>query len=372
LVENSHFWIFSCRTALIELRGSHGLADSEAVISPDMPHNVVVVAMPGWGPLDFGIALYSFGFAPYRLTVCGEAPAQELLAHSVLTPTVGLEALHDADTVIVPGYNPTENHPPSSAILRALRGAYDRGARIVSNSTAAFTLGYAGLLDGREVTTHWLHLDELAEAFPRCVVRREVIYITDGQLSSSAGGAAGIDLFLDMIRTDLGAAVANQRRRRLIAAPLRAGEQRQYFELETPHPTEDAVLAVRAWSLNRLEEQLTLADMAAQANMSIRNFSRRFTAETGNTPMKWLQAARIDYARELLETTDKNITEIARRVGMGSRANFRRIFVTHVGVAPNDYRTLHAENQHVTSLHDASAHLSHIELIASSPDGMPA
>jgi transcriptional regulator GlxA family with amidase domain len=303
-------------------------------------HRVAVLAVPGLGPLDFGIALYSFGFAPYELVVCGEAPVEEVLAKSLVVPTQGLEALDAADTVIVPGHSPTTLRP-SDNVVAALRRARDGGARIASISTGAFTLGHAGLLDGHQATTHWMHVDSLATTFPNVDVRRDVLYVISSQLYTCAGAAAGIDMFLHMVRTDLGAAVANQRRRRLVAPPPRSSDERQFFETFVPHPDEEPVLATRSWSLAHLHEPLTLASMAARANMSTRNFSRRFVAETGDTPMKWLQTARIDYARELLESTDYNIADIAVRCGLGTRANFRRIFIQYVGISPREYRFMH-------------------------------
>lgn len=301
---------------------------------------MVVVALPELGALDFGVALYSFGFEPYELLVCGEGPVEEVLAKSTVVPTHGLDALDTADTVIVPGCSPTSLRP-SDNVVAGLRSARDRGARIASISTGSFALGYAGLLDGYQATTHWLHLDSLAATFPAADVRRDVLYVISGQLYTSAGAASGIDMFLNMVRSDLGAAVANQRRRRLVAPPPRSGEERQFFETVVPHPDEAPVLSTRAWSLGRLHEPLTLAQMAAYANMSTRNFSRRFTAETGETPMKWLQMARINCARELLESTDKNVADVARRCGLGTRANFRRIFIQYVGVSPSEYRFAH-------------------------------
>jgi AraC family transcriptional regulator, transcriptional activator FtrA len=310
------------------------------MIDGQAPHRVVVIAMPGLGPLDFGIALYSFGFAPYELVVCGEGPVEEVLAKSVVVPSAGLEALETADTVIVPGHSPATRRP-SDNVIAGLRGARARGARIASISTGTFTLGYAGLLDGHQATTHWMHLESLAETFPKADIRQDVLYVVSGQLYTSAGAASGIDMFLKMVRSDLGAAVANQRRRRLVAPPPRSGDQQQFYETFVPHPDEEPVLATRAWSLARLDEPLTLAQLAARANMSTRNFSRRFVAEIGETPMKWLRNARIDYACELLESTDQNISDVARRCGLGTRANFGRIFAQYVGVHPSEYRVMH-------------------------------
>lgn len=303
-------------------------------------HQVAVLAMPGVLALDFGIPIHAFDFEAYHVVVCGEGPVEDAQAHTTINPPAGLEALNTADTVIVPGYMPP-TRPPSETVIKGLQSAYRRGARVASICVGAFALGYAGLLDGREATTHWLHLAALTAEFPHARVRGDVLFISDGPVHTSAGVAAGIDLCLSMIRSDLGTAAANQRGRIMVAAPHRSGDQRQFIEHFVPHPRGDVVSATRAWILAHLDKPLTLADMAAHAHMSTRNFSRRFIAETGITPKKWLQVARIDHARELLETTDENVELVARRAGLGTTANFRRIFAQHVGTNPHQYRKLY-------------------------------
>jgi transcriptional regulator GlxA family with amidase domain len=310
------------------------------MISTSSTHRVAVVAMPGLLTLDFAIPIHAFDCPPYELVVCGEGASREAQAGATISPAAGLEATETADTVIVPGYRPPTERP-SDKVVAALREAHHRGARIASICTGAFTLGYAGLLDHREATTHWMYLDTFAAEFPDVVVRRDVLYLAQGQVCTSAGVAAGIDLCLQMIRSDLGAAVANQRGRMLVAAPHRTGDQRQFVEHFLPDPRGTLVADTRTWGLQRLAEPLTLADMARHANMSTRNFSRRFIAETGAPPMRWLRIARVDRARELLESTDQNVEQIARQVGLGTRANFRRIFTGFVGVGPREYRQLY-------------------------------
>jgi transcriptional regulator GlxA family with amidase domain len=257
-----------------------------------------------------------------------------------MTPPAGLEAIDSADTVIVPGYLPVEP-PPSAAVMDRLQAAYDRGARMASICVGAFALGHAGLLDRRCATTHWQFLDALADVAPEADLRRDVLYIAEDRVCTSAGVASGIDLCLEMIRTDYGAAAANQRGRVLVAAPHRSGDQRQFIEYFTPQRRGSHVAPIRAWMLAHLQDPITLADMAKQANMSTRNFSRRFIAETGLTPNKWLQAARIDHARELLETSNERVDVIGHLSGLGTAANFRRIFVQHVGITPGQYRRMY-------------------------------
>lgn len=296
--------------------------------------------MPGLMTLDFGIPVHAFDFDSYQVTVCGEGAVEDAQAHMIINPPAGLGALDVADTVIVPGYMPPIGRP-SQAVIDGLQGAFKRGARVASICVGAFALGYAGLLAGRQATTHWLHLDTLAAEFPDTEVRRDVLFVADGQVHTSAGVASGIDLCLDMIRADHGSAVANQRGRILVAAPHRSGDQRQFIEHFVPQSRGSSVASTRTWTLSHLDKPLTLADMSAHAHMSTRNFSRRFIAETGIPAKKWLQAARVDRACELLETTEHNIEHVARRSGLGTPANFRRVFTQYVGVAPHDYRKLY-------------------------------
>jgi transcriptional regulator GlxA family with amidase domain len=301
------------------------------------PHRVAVVAMPGVLTLDFGIPLHAFDFDAYAVTVCGEGPVRDSQGHTTMTPPAGLEAIDAADTIVVPGYLPIDV-PPSPAFVEHVRRAFDRGARVASICVGAFALAYAGLLDHRRATTHWQYVDLLAARFPDVDVRRDVLYVADHRVCTSAGVASGIDLCLEMIRSDCGAAVANQRGRVLVAAPHRSGDQRQFIEYFAPRPRTDLVASTRGWILSRLQESVSLDDMAAHANMSTRNFTRRFTAETGMTPARWLQAARVDHARELLEASDESVDRVGRLAGLGTPANFRRIFIRHVGVTPGAYR----------------------------------
>jgi len=304
------------------------------------PHRIAVVAMPGVLTLDLGIPLHAFDFEAYDVTVCGEGPVEDYQTRTTMTPPADLEAIDTADTVIVPGYLPI-TEPPSDKVVERLRNAFDRGARVASICVGAFALAHAGLLNERRATTHWQYVDQMAQEFPAIDVRRDVLYIAEDRVCTSAGVASGIDLCLEMIRTDYGTTPANQRGRVLVAAPHRSGDQRQFIEYFAPRPRGEFVAATRAWILHRLQEPVTLADMAAQANMSTRNFSRRFIAETGLTPSKWLQAARIDRARELLETSDESIDRIGRMAGLGTSANFRRIFAQHVGIMPSAYRKMY-------------------------------
>jgi AraC family transcriptional activator FtrA len=250
--------------------------------------------------------------------------------------THGLDALVEADTVIVPACHAVDVDPPPD-LVEAVRAAHGAGARIASICTGAFVLAAAGLLDGRRVTTHWMHSERLARRYPAVTVEPDVLYLDDGDILSSAGTAAGIDLCLHLVRTDFGAAVANDLARRLVAAPHRPGGQAQF--IPAPVPDERSGLApLLAWALEHLGEPLTVTDLARRASTSDRTLTRRFVATTGTTPLQWLLGRRIHRAQELLETTDASVERIAELTGMGTATSLRRHFHRALGVAPDAYR----------------------------------
>jgi AraC family transcriptional activator FtrA len=252
-----------------------------------------------------------------------------------------LDELASADTVIVPACHSVDADPPAD-LVNAVQAAHEAGARVASICTGAFVLAAAGLLDGRRVATHWMHADRLARRYPAVTVEPDVLYLDDGDILSSAGTAAGIDLCLHIVRTDYGAKVANDLARRLVAAPHRQGGQAQY--IPAPVPDEHAGLGpLLAWALDHLDRPLSVADLARRVNMSGRNLTRHFVAATGTTPLQWLLAQRIHRAQELLESTDASIERIAERTGMGTATSLRRHFRRALGVPPDTYRrTFHS------------------------------
>ncbi len=302
-------------------------------------HRIVVLALPGVLLLDLGIPVQTFGPDPhYRVTVCTDPSAGPVLSGGfTVTAPAGLEALEDADTVVVPGYEDPDAPVPDTA-LAALRAAHARGARLVSICTGAFALAATGLLDGRPATTHWRDADALRRRHPRIDVRPNLLYVDDGDILTSAGVTAGVDLCLHIVRRDFGAAAANARARSLVAPPQRPGGQAQFVERFRPAARGDDLAAVRAWMLDNLDQRHTVDELADRAHMSRRTFIRRFQQETGTSPMAWLTAARLDWARELLETTTTPVEQVARLSGLGSPAAFRAAFHRHVGTAPADYR----------------------------------
>jgi transcriptional regulator GlxA family with amidase domain len=311
-------------------------------VSTSRDHRVGVLVLDGAKALDVGIAAHVFAkrpSMPYEVRVCGERPGTvdgwNGLAYAVAH---GLEALEWADTILVPGYRNPADVETSPAVVGALRRAFEQGKRIAAISTGAFTLAAAGLLDGRRATTHWHYTRILQERYPSIEVDANVLFVDAGHVLTSAGAASGIDLCLHLIRHDHGVAVANHVARRLVSAPYRNGGQAQYVPRSIPEPLGEAFAETREWALHRLHEQLDLTRLARHAKVSARTFSRRFTADTGMTPLQWILRARVDRARELLEQTDVPITEVASRTGLGSDANLRRHFGTLVGTSPTAYR----------------------------------
>ncbi|MCX4545697.1 helix-turn-helix domain-containing protein [Streptomyces sp. NBC_01565] len=249
----------------------------------------------------------------------------------------GLDQLVHADTVIVPACADPEGDPPAE-LVEAVRAAHDAGARVASLCTGAFVLAAAGLLDGRRATTHWMHAAALADKYPRVEVDPDVLYVDDGSVLTSAGKAAAMDLCLHLVRLDHGSAIANQVARRLVVPPHRAGGQAQFVATPLPERRDHPLGAVLAWTMERLDQPLTVEDLARRANMSSRHLARVFTDSTGSTPLRWLLTQRIHRAQELLETTDETIGAIATATGMGTATTLRRHFNRSVGVPPDAYR----------------------------------
>ncbi|MCX4459833.1 DJ-1/PfpI family protein [Streptomyces sp. NBC_01340] len=304
-------------------------------------HRVAVLALPHVLPLDLGIPTQIFNprpNTPYELTVCGATRGSVTTSTGfTVGATAGLAALARADTIIVPGYW-RYRRPPAPEVTAALKLAFSRGARIASICTGAFALAAAGLLNGRTVTTHWASADELEELYPHLRVDRNVLYIDDDALLTSAGVTAGIDLCLHIVRKDLGAAVANDIARELVAAPHRDGGQAQYITQSLPEPTAHTLADTRDWALRHLEEALTLAALADRARVSTRTLVRMWRQETGVTPHQWLLTARVNHARELLEVTDLGIEQIAAQSGLGTSTNLRARFRDALGITPTAYR----------------------------------
>jgi transcriptional regulator GlxA family with amidase domain len=309
------------------------------MLTPAHPHRVVGLVVKEVVAFDLAIPAQVFGRRPerYSWAVCGPAPGPvpTETGFDVVVPH-GLEALRHADTVIVPGIG-DRAWPLPAATLDALRAAAERGARVASICTGAFVLAAAGLLDGRRATTHWRYAGRLAREFPLVSVDPDVLYVDEGDLLTSAGMGAGIDLCLHIVRRDFGAEAANAVARQMVVAAHRDGGQAQY--VERPLPTAGGGLAeTRAWMEERLAESLTIEELARHAGYSPRSFARRFRAETGTTPLQWLIGRRVAEAQRLLEGTDVGVEEVAARCGFGGAVALRQHFGRVVGTSPTAYR----------------------------------
>ena len=286
----------------------------------------------------FGVDRTDDGVPRIDFRVCSERPGEPIDLENGMSMTApyGLDAAEGADLLIAPAYDNDER--PSEAVLDVFRRAHARGAWLLSVCTGAFLFGEAGLLDGRSCTTHWMHTEELKERFPAATVDPDVLFVEDDRVVTSAGTAAGIDACLHHVRCELGAAVANKIARRMVVPPQRDGGQRQYIDLPVPTCNADSLAPLLTWMREHLAEEQPVKVLARRAAMSERTFARRFAAETGTTPGKWLLAQRLHHARTLLESSDVAIENVAARSGFGSAALLRHHFGTHVGVAPAEYR----------------------------------
>ncbi|PRY35619.1 GlxA family transcriptional regulator [Umezawaea tangerina] len=308
-------------------------------------HRVVVLVLEGVVLLDFGAAAQFFGHRHrdpepqhYEFRVCSPDGLPVTSGCGVpIGAHGGLELLDEADTVIVPGYELIADPLPDGAAV-ALNRAAAGGARMVSICTGAFALGHSGLLDGHKATTHWAVTDQLQRLFPAVGVVDNVLYVADGQVLTSGGVAAGIDLCLHIVREDFGADVATKVARRTLVAPHRSGDQAQFVEHATPAATSVDMAALLNWLDERLDQPLSVADMAEHIGYSTRSFGRHFQAQVGTSPWKWVAKRRVVRAQQLLETTDLTVEQIAQRCGFESTVAFRRRFRELVHLAPTDYR----------------------------------
>jgi transcriptional regulator GlxA family with amidase domain len=310
-------------------------------------HTVAVLALPDTIAFDlctpveaFGRLVLSSGEPGYRVVVCGTEPIVDAGPMRIATD-LGIEAAAEADTIIVPGRNDVTVDTPDE-VLDALRSAFAAGTRIASICSGAFTVAEAGLLDGKRATTHWLATDYFRTRFPAVDLDPDVLYVDEGQVLTSAGASAGLDLCLHMVASDYGAAVAADAARLAVAPLHRSGGQAQFILRNTvpaKHIAERTQLDdVLAWIEQEAHRDLALREIAERAAMSIRTLNRRFQAETGQTPMQWVTGVRVRHAQQLLENTGHGVEKIGRDVGFSSAANFREQFRRLTGVAPQSYR----------------------------------
>jgi transcriptional regulator GlxA family with amidase domain len=308
-------------------------------------HTVVVLALEGVVPFDLATPLEVFGRVrredgrnPYEVRVCASGPGRVDAGLFTIEAAWGLEALDEADTIILPGCADL-TEPVDEKVTFALRRAAARGARIASICSGAFILAATGLLDGLRATTHWVAAGRLAERYPAIEVDPEVLYIDNGQFATSAGAAAGLDLCLHLIRRDHGSAVAATAARLSVMPLEREGGQAQFIVSEQPPvPRGSALEPLLRWLEDAASAELTTAQIASRAGLSTRTLNRRFREQTGTTPLQWLHRARIRRAQYLLETTADTVDRIGGRVGFGSPTAFRDRFKRIVGASPQAYR----------------------------------
>jgi AraC family transcriptional regulator, transcriptional activator FtrA len=314
--------------------------------TPRGGRRVALVVYDGLAMFEFGVACDVFGTdwsrdvgAPwYQFAVCaaGSAPVTVEGGYQ-LQVQAGLGALRRADTILVPPTATVDQVAPE--VVYALRQAHGRGARIVSLCTGAFVLAAAGLLAGRRATTHWSECEDLARQYPDVLVDPAVLYVDNGDIMTSAGSAAGIDLCLHLVRLDYGAEVAARLARQLVVPPYRDGGQAQFIDAPLPAVDgADLFTDTLAWMQEHLDLPLTVDDLASRSAMSRRTFARRFAAATGTTPYQWLLRQRMQLAQRLLETSDIPVDSIARKTGFSTAANLRKHFGRLVRTSPQAYR----------------------------------
>ena len=306
--------------------------------------SVSVLVLDGLAIFEFGVICEVFGIdrsgdgvPNFDFKVCGPRAGEPVRTSvgATLTPDHGLDDLIGADLVAIPAISGSDYLPEA---LAAVRRAVESGSTVLTVCSGAFLAGAAGLLDGRPCTTHWMHADDLATAHPTARVDRNVLFVDDGNLITSAGTAAGIDACLHLVRRELGAEVTNKIARRMVVPPQRDGGQRQYIDQPIPVRYSEGFAPQLDWMLANLDKQHTVAALAARANMTARTFARRFVEETGRTPMQWITDQRVLYARRLLEETDLDIDRVADRCGFGTATLLRHHFRRIIGVTPSDYR----------------------------------
>jgi transcriptional regulator GlxA family with amidase domain len=304
-------------------------------------HRIAVLALDSVVAFDLSIPAQVFGHRDerdrYAVAVCAEraGPVATSTGFDIVAPH-GLATLRRAHTIVVPGFEHTER-PVPPAVVSALRVADRRGARMISICTGAFALAAAGILDGRRATTHWRHAAELRARHPAIDLDPNVLYVDAGRVLTSAGVAAGIDLCLHLVCRDRGADEAARIARRMVVAPHRDGVQAQFVDVPLPAAGE-GLAATCAWVLEHLAEPLPVAELAARAGWAPRTFARRFVAEVGTTPLRWLAAQRVLHARRLLETTDLPVDAVAAASGLGTAANLRLHLARAASTTPTAYR----------------------------------
>jgi AraC family transcriptional regulator, transcriptional activator FtrA len=312
---------------------------------PPINRGVAALVYDGMGVFEFAIVAEVFALPRpeltvdwYRFSACAVEPEPARTTGGVrIVARSGLAALRRAGTIVVPGWRDTAEQPPA-ALLSVLRRAHAGGARLLSICSGVFVLAAAGLLEGKRATTHWRDAEKLARLYPGIRVEPDVLYVDEGDIATSAGSAAGIDLCLHVVRSDYGAEVANSVARRLVVPPHRDGGQAQYVAEPLRRDASPGLAGVLDWAVRRLETPITIDDLSRRARMSPRTLARRFVQETGTTPHRWLTQQRLIAAQRRLETTRDAIDRVAEMTGFETAETLRHHFRRSFGTTPTAYR----------------------------------
>jgi len=308
-----------------------------------MLKKIVLLAMPGVAPFEFGVVCEVFGVDrsdmggpsfEFEIATAEPGPVRTSLGYDMLI-THDLAVAADADLVAVPAHG---LGLVDERYIEVIQAAVARGAWVMSVCSGAFSLAQAGVLDGRRATTHWMHADRLARQYPLIDVDPDVLFVEDGMIVTGAGTAAGIDAALHIVRKELGAAAANVIARRMVVPPQRDGGQAQFINTPIQECKSDSFAIVTQWMLENLDKDLTIEQLSRKALMSTRTFARRFRADTGTTPAAWLNRQRIIRAQQLLEQTDLGLETIAQQTGFGTAAVMRHHFLKVLQTTPTAYR----------------------------------
>lgn len=313
-------------------------------------HLVVTVAYDQLCTFEFGCTTEFFaldrpelGVGWYDFDVCSvdSGPLKAAGGIDVLVKK-GLRRLDAADTIVVPGWRNADEMPPER-LLSKLAAAYDRGARLCSICSGVFVLAAAGVLAGKRVTTHWRYAEKLAAMYPKLEVDAAALYIDEGRVLTSAGSAAGLDMFLHLVRRDYGAIVANKVAQRLVVPPHREGGQAQYLPRPVPRDERGRLAHLMDWVRTHPAETYSVSTLARRASMSPRTLQRQFRDTVGLSPLEWIVRERIGIAKDLLECSTAPLQNVAEQVGFNSVESFRRHFRQIVGTSPSAYRNQFAQ-----------------------------